>query len=163
MNLGFLASGRGSNMQAVLDACRSGRIDARPCVVVSNNSRSGAVARARQQGIPHAHLSSVTHPDPEQLDRAIRDTLLCHDVDLVILPVGGGPTIGADGAAAIVERLKPSWVVPMHYRTPRISFLETADAFLDRIGNVKKLDSPSFDTTELESDGSPLVVVPAAP
>jgi L-ascorbate metabolism protein UlaG (beta-lactamase superfamily) len=85
------------------------------------------------------------------------------EVDLVILPVGGGPTIGAEEAAAIVERLNPAWVVPMHYRTPRISFLETADAFLDRIGNVKKFDSPSFDTADLESGGSPLVVVPAAP
>ena len=33
---------------------------------------------------------------------------------------------------AIVERLPPRWVVPMHYRTPRIGFLETADAFLER-------------------------------
>ena len=46
-------------------------------------------------------------------------------VDLLIVPVGGGPTIGAEQAAAIVERLSPRWVVPMHYRTPRIAFLET--------------------------------------
>jgi phosphoribosylglycinamide formyltransferase-1 len=54
-------------------------------VVVSNNSRSGAIARARQEGIPHAHLSSVTHPNPEHLDQAICNTLLRHGVDLVVL------------------------------------------------------------------------------
>lgn len=85
MNLGFLASGRGSNMQAVIDACKSGRLDATPRIVISNNSTSGALERAKREGIPYAHLSSVTHPDPSELDRAILATLREHDVDLVIL------------------------------------------------------------------------------
>jgi phosphoribosylglycinamide formyltransferase-1 len=85
VNLGFLASGRGSNMQAVVDACKSGRLDGRPCIVISNNSDSGALQRARHEGIACAHLSSVTHADPHELDRAIRDTLREHDVDLVVL------------------------------------------------------------------------------
>jgi L-ascorbate metabolism protein UlaG (beta-lactamase superfamily) len=84
-------------------------------------------------------------------------------VDLLILPVGGGLTIGADGAAAIVQRLQPKWVVPMHYRTPRIGFLETADAFLERHPDVHRLDTPTFDTDELPAANGPLVVVPAAP
>ena len=62
------------------------------------------------------------------------------EVDLLILPVGGGPTIGAEQAAAIVERLAPRWVVPMHYRTPRIGFLETADEFLERSPHVERLE-----------------------
>jgi len=81
----------------------------------------------------------------------------------LILPVGGGPTIGAEGAAAIVERLAPRWVVPMHYRTPRIGFLETADAFLERHPNVHRLDGATFDTWELPEAEGPLVVVPAVP
>jgi phosphoribosylglycinamide formyltransferase-1 len=85
MNLGFLASGRGSNMQAVIDACKSGRLAARPRVVISNNSGSGALARADQEGIPRYHLSGRTHPDPAQLDAAILDALLRHEVELVIL------------------------------------------------------------------------------
>ena len=68
--------------------------------------------------------------------RALRDeqAAAIGQVDLLIVPVGGGPTIGAEQAAAIVARLSPRWVVPMHYRTPRIGFLETADAFLERGG-----------------------------
>jgi L-ascorbate metabolism protein UlaG (beta-lactamase superfamily) len=84
-------------------------------------------------------------------------------VDLLILPVGGGPTLGAEGAAAIVERLSPRWVVPMHYRTPRISFLETADAFLELCADVHRLDGPTFQTDELPAADGPLAVVPAAP
>jgi L-ascorbate metabolism protein UlaG (beta-lactamase superfamily) len=84
-------------------------------------------------------------------------------VDLVFLPVGDGATIGAEGAMAIIETLGPRWVVPMHYRTPRIGFLETADAFLDRMPEVMRLDGPAFDTGELPGGDGPVAVVPAAP
>ncbi len=85
MKLGFLASHNGSNMQAIIDACKSGALRAEPAVVISNNAASGALARAVRESIPHYHLSSKTHPSPEQLDKAIRDTLLFHEVDIVIL------------------------------------------------------------------------------
>ena len=84
-------------------------------------------------------------------------------VELLILPVGAGPTIGAEQAALIVERLAPRWVVPMHYRTPRIGFLETADEFLGRYENVERLQTPVFETEQLPSTDGPLIVVPAAP
>jgi L-ascorbate metabolism protein UlaG (beta-lactamase superfamily) len=84
-------------------------------------------------------------------------------LDLLILPVGDGPTIGAAQAASIANTLGPRWVVPMHYRTPRIGFLETADDFLSSMANVRRLDASSFDTDELGEAPEPLVVVPAAP
>jgi L-ascorbate metabolism protein UlaG (beta-lactamase superfamily) len=83
-------------------------------------------------------------------------------VDLVFLPVGAGPTIGPEEAVEIVERLGPRWVVPMHYRTPKVGFLEPADPFLERMSHVQRLDEPRFDTSSLKED-RPLVVVPAAP
>ena len=52
------------------------------------------------------------------------------DIDLLFLPVGGGPTIGAAEAAEIATILAPRWVVPMHYRTEAIDFLDPVDAFL---------------------------------
>ena len=85
MRLGVLASHRGSVLQAVLDACAAGRLAATPAVVISNNGESEALARARRHGISHAHLSGVTHPDPVALDAAIRDTLVAHGVELVLL------------------------------------------------------------------------------
>lgn len=85
------------------------------------------------------------------------------DLDLLFLPVGGGPTIGAAQAAAIVERLAPRWVVPMHYRTPKIGFLETADEFLNLMPQVERFDEPRFETAALPAGESPIAIVPAAP
>ena len=84
-------------------------------------------------------------------------------VDLLIIPVGGGPTIGAEQAHAIIERLAPRWVIPMHYRTPRINFLETAEEFIERSAQVERLSESAFETGELPASDGPLVVVPAAP
>lgn len=85
------------------------------------------------------------------------------EIDLLFVPVGGGPTAGAEQAAAIVKRLSPRWVVPMHYRTPRIGFLETAEEFLQNAERVVSLEAPVFETDELAPVSGPLVVVPAAP
>jgi phosphoribosylglycinamide formyltransferase-1 len=85
LRLGFLASHNGTNMQAIIDACRQGRLDAAPCAVISNNSRSGALERARNEGIPYYHLSGKTHPVSEKLDKAILDAFRKNDVNLVIL------------------------------------------------------------------------------
>jgi L-ascorbate metabolism protein UlaG (beta-lactamase superfamily) len=85
------------------------------------------------------------------------------DADMLFLPVGGGPTIGANAAAAIANALEPRWLVPMHYRTPRTGFLETEEEFTAAMPRVERLSESSFDTSELpEADGT-LVVLPAAP
>ena len=85
MNLGFLASGRGSNMQAIINACNTGKLDARPVLVISNNPDSGALEIARKNKIPCCNLNQNTHPDSGLLDKAITDELHSHHVDLVIL------------------------------------------------------------------------------
>jgi phosphoribosylglycinamide formyltransferase-1 len=83
--LGFLASHNGTNMQSIINACRRGRLAAQPVVVISNNGSSGALERAENEGIPAFHISSRTFPDPDDLDRAICETLKRHEADLVIL------------------------------------------------------------------------------
>jgi phosphoribosylglycinamide formyltransferase-1 len=85
LRIGVLASGRGSNLQALVDGCALGRIQGRVVVVISNNSRSGALARAAASGIPGCHLSSHTHPGPGELDFAICGALQQHACDLVAL------------------------------------------------------------------------------
>jgi L-ascorbate metabolism protein UlaG (beta-lactamase superfamily) len=84
-------------------------------------------------------------------------------VDLLFVPVGGGPTIGAAGAAEIVKTLGPRWVVPMHYRTPRIGFLETEEEFVRLMPDVERPSATAFETNDLPDSDGPLVVVPAAP
>ena len=83
--LGVLASGGGTNLQAILNRSASGRLPARVGVVIGNNSKSGALARARRAGVPAIHLSGRTHPQPGSLDCAISETLRSHGVNLVVL------------------------------------------------------------------------------
>jgi len=84
LRLGFLASHGGSNMQAIIDACKAHRLDAVPCVAISNNSEATALVRARGEGIPGYHVSGVTHPG-EAEDAEILRILRAHGVDTVIL------------------------------------------------------------------------------
>ena len=83
LRLAALASGSGTNLQAIIDACKRGELNAEVRVVISNNSRARALRRARDEGIPAYHLSTVTHPD--SLDETICRTLENYSVDLVLL------------------------------------------------------------------------------
>jgi L-ascorbate metabolism protein UlaG (beta-lactamase superfamily) len=96
---------------------------------------------------------------------ALRDAQLVAlgAVELLMVPVGAGPTIGPDEAMAIVEAVGARLVVPMHYRTERIDFLEPVDAFAALAQRVKRLESSAFDLEALPGGDSQLVVVPAAP
>jgi L-ascorbate metabolism protein UlaG (beta-lactamase superfamily) len=107
----------------------------------------------------------------------VGDTVFCHfgdfgqaalrpeqraaigDVDILFLPVGDGPTVGGERAAAIVHELAPRLVVPMHYRTERLNFLDPPDAFLDAVdARVTELDASELETTE--HDGVMLLKAP---
>jgi phosphoribosylglycinamide formyltransferase-1 len=72
-------------MQAIIDNCKAGTLRATPAVVISNNTESGALARARREGIAACLLNDKTHPSPESLDQAIVDALVQHEVDIVVL------------------------------------------------------------------------------
>jgi phosphoribosylglycinamide formyltransferase-1 len=85
INIGFIASHRGTNVQAIITACKSGVLDAKPAVVISNNGKSGALIKAKREGIPYYHLSAQTHSVPEELDATILNTLISNKVDLVVL------------------------------------------------------------------------------
>jgi len=85
LQLGFMASHGGSNMQAIVDACRGGRLAAEPLVMISNNRDSQALERAKKAGIPAFYLNAKTHPDPDLLDDSIVEKLKEHGVELVIL------------------------------------------------------------------------------
>jgi len=73
------------------------------------------------------------------------------EVDVLMLPVGGGLTVGGEAAAAIVRALAPRLVVPMHYRTEALDFLEPPDAFLAacREADIRRLDGAEAEVDEL--------------
>jgi L-ascorbate metabolism protein UlaG (beta-lactamase superfamily) len=97
--------------------------------------------------------------------RALRDEQLAAlgTIDVLFVPVGGGPTIGAEQATEIAAALRASVIVPMHYKTKRIDFLEPPDEFIERAARAEHLASPTFELEALPAGDTPLVIVPAAP
>ena len=83
--LGVLVSGRGSNLQAVIDAIGNGRLDATIAVVISNVAGAGGLDRARNAGLETAVLDHRGWPTREDYDRALVEELRAHDVDVVCL------------------------------------------------------------------------------
>ncbi len=85
IRVGVLASGGGTNLQAILDACAAGRIGAQVAVVASNVPGAGALERARKAGVPIEVVPSKGVADREAYDRRLAEVLGAHRVDLVCL------------------------------------------------------------------------------
>ena len=85
LRIGVLASGRGTNLQAIIDAIEAGKLDCRLAVVVSDRADAQALERARKRGIEAVFLDSKSYPDREAVDRAILAVLAAHGVELVCL------------------------------------------------------------------------------
>lgn len=83
--LGVLASGRGSNLQAILDAVEAGHCPARVAVVVSDRAGAPALDRARRGGVKAVHLDPHAYPDRAAFDGAVAAVLAEHAVELVCL------------------------------------------------------------------------------
>ena len=72
------------------------------------------------------------------------------DLDVLLLPVGAGPTVGGESAAAIVRALRPRLLIPMHYRTEAVNFLDPPDEFLAALGaRVERLNESELEVEQL--------------
>ena len=83
--IGVLISGRGSNLQSIIDAIACGRLAATIAVVVSSRADAAGLQRARDAGIEALCLSPRDYPDREAYDRAIAEALQTRRVSLVCL------------------------------------------------------------------------------
>lgn len=83
--LGVLASGRGSNFQAILDAIAAGRLDAKVAIVVSDREDSLALERARAAGLRTQFVNPKTFPTREAHDASIAGFLRGAGVEVVVL------------------------------------------------------------------------------
>jgi len=114
MRIGLLASGRGSNADAILSAIAEGRLDAQAAVLICDRAAE-AVSVAQRHGVPARLMLRRDYPDRVAQQTAMRDALLAADVDLVALA----------GFAAILEPVM-------------------VDAFEGRILNIHPSLLPSF-------------------
>ena len=83
--LGILISGRGSNLQAIIDAIADRRLDATIAVVISNRADAAGLERARRAGIETLHLDHQGYPSRADYDRVLARELRARDVSLVCL------------------------------------------------------------------------------
>jgi phosphoribosylglycinamide formyltransferase-1 len=85
LNIAVFASHNGSNLQAIIDACRSGQINANVCVVLSNNANARALQRAKDAGIDSYYVSTKALGDDDALDAEILNILSSYNTDIVFL------------------------------------------------------------------------------
>lgn len=83
--LGILISGRGSNLQAIIDAIAEGRLDATIALVVSNRADAAGLERAREAGIETLYMNHKDYGSREAFDRAVVEALKKREVSLVCL------------------------------------------------------------------------------
>jgi len=85
LKVGVLVSGGGTNLQAIIDHAKDGRLDAEVVVVISDVGDAFALERARSAGIPAAFINPRDYPDRNPFNRALIEKLREHEVELVAL------------------------------------------------------------------------------
>ena len=85
IRLGVLASGSGTNLQAIIDACESGTIDAEVVVVISNHEAARALDRARKHDIATVFIDRGAFTSPREYNAAIRDEMRRVGIDWVVM------------------------------------------------------------------------------
>ena len=85
MNIAVFASHNGSDLQAIIDACKTGVLDAVVCAVLSNNAGARALRRAKEAGIDNYYISEKKYGSEENLQKEILHILDAHDTDIIFL------------------------------------------------------------------------------
>jgi phosphoribosylglycinamide formyltransferase-1 len=82
---GVLISGSGTNLQAILDACKVGEVGGQVVVVISNRADAFGLEHARRAGVHAVIIDPKTYPDPDAYNHAVREALDHHEVDYVAM------------------------------------------------------------------------------
>lgn len=85
LRIGVLASGGGTNLQAIIDRSQDGSLDAEIAVVITNNPNAGALDRASKAGIATLCINHREFSQREDFDQAVVKALQDANVDLVVL------------------------------------------------------------------------------
>ena len=85
INLAVMASHEGTSLQSVIDYLSSKATQCRLALVISNNRKSRALARAEKANIPTRHISTLTHGSRSLADQAIAKTLIDESIDWLLL------------------------------------------------------------------------------
>jgi phosphoribosylglycinamide formyltransferase-1 len=153
--LGVLVSGRGSNLQALIDAIGDGRLDATIAIVISNVAGAGGLDRARNAGIETAVLDHRGWPSRDDYDRALAEELRAHDVDVVCL-AGFMRRIGAPFIEAF-----PGAIVNIH--PSLLPSFPGLHAQRQALAHGVKVSGVTVHLVTAELDAGPIIVQRAVP
>jgi phosphoribosylglycinamide formyltransferase-1 len=155
LRLAILISGRGSNMEAVVRACRDRQINASVSVVISDRDGAGGLAVARELGIDTAVVSWKSFADRAAFERALGDQIEAHRAEIIVL-AGFMRVLSpelADRYAGRLINIHPALL-------PKYRGLHTHSRALEA-GDAEHGASVHFATAEL--DGGPVVLQSRVP
>jgi phosphoribosylglycinamide formyltransferase 1 len=153
--LGVLISGRGSNLQSIVEAIGRGELEARIAVVVSNRAQAPGLDRARAAGIEAVYLDPKRYADRLSYDRAIVETLQHHGVDLVCL-AGFMRLVGQPLLDAFPERI-------LNIHPSLLPSFPGLDAQRQALDHGVRVSGATVHLVTAELDGGPILLQTAVP
>jgi len=153
--LGVLISGRGSNLQAIIDAIRDGRLSATIAVVISNRAEAAGLLRARDAGIETLVMDHRAYPSREDYDRSLARELRNRDVGLVCL-AGFMRLLSAEFIAAY-----PNAVLNIH--PALLPAFPGLHAQRQALAHGVKVSGATVHLVDAELDAGPIVLQAAVP
>ena len=154
-SIGVLISGRGSNLQSIIDAIASRRLDATVAIVVSNRSDAQGLQRARDAGIDAVHLSPRDYPDRDAYDLAVAELLLARGVALVCL-AGFMRRVGPPLLAAFPKRI-------LNIHPSLLPSFPGLDAQRQALEHGVRVTGATVHLVNAELDGGPIVLQASVP
>jgi phosphoribosylglycinamide formyltransferase 1 len=153
--IAVLISGRGSNLQSIIDAIASRQLDASVAVVISNRADAPGLQRAREAGIEALHISSRDHPDRDAYDRAIVEALQARHVTLVCL-AGFMRLVGAPLLEAFPQRV-------LNIHPSLLPSFRGLDAQRQALEHGVRVTGATVHFVTAELDGGPIILQAAVP
>ena len=148
--LGVLISGRGSNLQALIEAARDGRLDATIAIVISNRADAAGLESARRAGIEALCIDHCASPSRDEHDRAVARELRARDIGLVCL-AGYMRLIGAPLLEAF-----PNAILNVH--PSLLPAFPGVDAQCQALAHGVKVTGVTVHLVTSELDNGPIVV-----
>ena len=153
--LAVLVSGRGSNLQAIIDASARGELEASIAIVISNRSDAPGLSRARTAGIEAIHLRPGDYSGRDDYDRAIVSVLNARDVGLVCL-AGFMRRIGAPLLEAFPNRI-------LNVHPSLLPAFPGLDAQRQALEHGARISGATVHLVAAELDSGPIVLQAAVP
>ena len=153
--IGVLISGRGSNLQSIIDAIASRRLVADVAVVVSNRPDAPGLQRARDAGIEAVHVSPREYPDRNAYDRAVAALLLARGIHMVCL-AGFMRLVGQPLLSAFPNRI-------LNVHPSLLPSFPGLDAQRQALDHGVRVTGATVHLVNAELDAGPIVLQAAVP